>query len=68
MLSIRDCKDILRYYKIPSQPSIRKLKEKTVALFQSRMCKSNLPFPYFFRRLSKNFRMTRKQRLTFYLV
>jgi hypothetical protein len=68
MLSIKDCRDILRYYHISPQPNLRKLKEKTIELYQSRICKSNFPFPYFFRRQSKNFRMTRKQRLSFYLV
>ena len=68
MLSINDCRDILNYYHIPHQSSLRKLKEKSISLFQSRICKSNLPFVYLFKRQSKNFRMTRKQRLTFYLV
>ena len=68
MLSIKDCKDILHYYNIPHPSSLRKLKETSLLLFQSRLCKSNLPFFYLFKRQSKNFRMTRKQRLTFYLV
>ena len=68
MLSIKDCRDILHYYHIPPQSSLRKLKEKSILLFQSRLCKSNFPFIYLFKRQSKNFRMTRKQRLTFYLV
>jgi len=68
MLSIKDCRDILHYYHIPQQSSLRKLKEKSILLFQSRLCTSNLPFFYLFKRQSKNFRMTRKQKLTFYMV
>ncbi len=68
MLSIRDCKDILKYYHISTPSNLRKLKEITIDLYQSKICKSNLPFVYLFRRQSKNFRMTRKQRLSFYMI
>ena len=68
MLSIKDCRDILKYYNISSPSTLHRLKEKTIQLYQSRICKSNLPFPHFFRRQSKNFRMTRKQRLSFYMI
>jgi hypothetical protein len=68
MLSIKDCRDILKYYHVSSPSNLHQLKEKTMELYHTRMCKSNLPFLYFFRRQSKNFRMTRKQRLGLYLV
>lgn len=68
MLSIKDCRDILKYYHVSYPSTLHELKEKTIVLYQSRICKSNLGFPIFFRRQSKNFRMTRKHRLSFYLV
>ncbi len=68
MLSIKDCRDILKYYHISYPSNLHKLKEKTIELYQSRVFKSNLSFPCFFRRQSKNFRMTRKRRLSFYLI
>ena len=70
MLSIKDCRDILKYYHVSYPSNLHQLKEKTIELYQSRICKSNLSLsgPFFFRRQSKNFRMTRKNRLSFYLV
>lgn len=68
MLSIRDCRDLLRYYRVVAPPTLRKLKEKTMSIFMSKICQSNLPCPCLARRQSKNFRMTRKQRLSFYLI
>lgn len=65
MLSIKDCRDILKYYHISYPSTLHRLKEKTIELYQSRICKSNVTFPYFFRRKSKNFRMTRKQHYPF---
>jgi len=68
MLSIKDCRNILKYYRVEYPSTLYQLKEKTIELYHTRMCKSNLPFPYLFKRQSKNFRMTRKQRSTFYLI
>ena len=75
MLSIRECKDIIKYFNIPTPSNLRKVKEKAFELYQSKICMNlkmnmnGLPLPFFlFRRQSKNFRMTRKQRLSFYLV
>ena len=70
MLSIRECKDILKYYHIPSPPNLRKVKEKALELYQSKICvnMNSLPYFFLFRRQSKNFRITRKQRLSFYMV
>ena len=68
MLSIKDCRNILKYYHISYPSNLHQLKERTMELYQSRICKSNIPIPYFFRRQSKNFRMTRKQRLGLYVV
>jgi len=57
MLSIRDCKDLLKYYHISEPPNLRKLKEITMDLYQSKIYKNSLPCFYLCRRQSKNFRM-----------
>ena len=38
-LSIQDCKNMLRYYKIGNQSCIKKMKYKAVDLLINRMCK-----------------------------
>lgn len=68
MLSIKDCKDVLKYYKISPPSTLHKLKKKTIELYQSRICKSNVSFPFLFKRQTKNFRMTRKRKLYFYMI
>ncbi len=38
-LSIKDCKNMLHYYKVDQQPCIKKLKYKAAELLVNRMCK-----------------------------
>lgn len=72
-LSIRDSKNILLYYHIKSQPSIKKIKEKAINLFLNKICNYNKIYKPIYScilnsRNYKNRNISRKNKLVFQMV
>ena len=72
-LSIRDSKNILLYYHIKPQPSIKKIKEKAINIFINKICNYNKIFKPIYScilnsRNYKNQNISRKNRLFVQMV
>ncbi len=72
-LTIRDSKNILLYYHIKPQPSIKKIKEKAINIFINKICNYNKAFKPIYTsilnsRNYKNINISRKKRLFFQMV
>lgn len=72
-LTIRDSKNILLYYHIKPQPSIKKIKEKAINLFLNKICNYNKLYKPIYScilnsRNYKNRNISRKNKLVFQMV
>ena len=72
-LTIRDSKNILLYYHIKGQPSIKKIKEKAINLFLNKICNYNKIYKPIYScilnsRNYKNRNISRKNKLVFQMV
>jgi hypothetical protein len=72
-LTLLDSKNILLYYHIKPQPSIKKIKEKAIKLFINKICNYNKIFKPIYScilnsRNYKNRNISRKNRLVFQMV
>ena len=72
-LTIRDSKNILLYYNIKPQPTIKKVKEKAINLFINKICNYNKKLKPIYScilnsRNYKNRNISRKNRLIFQMV
>ena len=72
-LTIQDSKNILLYYGIKPQPSIKKIREKAISLFINKICNYNKLYKPIYSsilnsRNYKNRNVSRKNRLVFQMV